>query len=127
MILYTQINVHQCYRMNGVLSKLILILVYTKFVLVRLCRKLFAYKNTVESVPGTNQYWEVVQSLLLMKTANDLSLTCFEPMRLAILGLLVQRINHSTTPRPVLVLIFEFGQLTYVIGNSHSSPAFGRC
>jgi hypothetical protein len=32
------------------------LLVYTEFILVRLCRKLLADKHTFESVPGTNQY-----------------------------------------------------------------------
>ena len=31
------------------------IILYTEFILVRLCRKLLAYK-TLESVPGPNQY-----------------------------------------------------------------------
>ena len=29
---------------------------YTKFILVRLCRKFVAHRNTLESVPGTGYY-----------------------------------------------------------------------
>ena len=42
-------------------------LVYTEFILVRLWRKLLAYINTLESIPGTNQY-RAVLSVLLKKT-----------------------------------------------------------
>ena len=75
-------------------------LVYTEFILFRLCRKLFSlYRNTLESVPGTNQYWAI--SLKFPAEGNNgLSLTGFEPMRLAILRLLVRRINLSTTSPP---------------------------
>ena len=32
-------------------------IVYTEFILVRLCRKLFSlYRNTLETIPGTSQY-----------------------------------------------------------------------
>ena len=34
----------------------IYVLVYTEFILTQLCRKLLAYRNTLESVPETTQY-----------------------------------------------------------------------
>ena len=36
------------------------ILVYTEFTLVLLWRKLLAYRNTLESIPGTNQITEIM-------------------------------------------------------------------
>ena len=39
-------------------------LVYTEFILVRMCRNLLGYRNTPESVPGTNQYWAVSVKVL---------------------------------------------------------------
>ena len=74
-------------------------LVYTEFILVPLCRKRFSliYRNTLESVPGTNQYWAMSVKFLAQGN-NNLALTGFEPMRLAILRLLVRRVNISTTP-----------------------------
>jgi hypothetical protein len=72
-------------------------LVYTEFILVRLCRKLNAYRHTFESVPGTNQYWALSVKFLAQGN-NDLPLTGFEPMRLAIMRLLVRRVNHSAMP-----------------------------
>ena len=44
-----------CYRLK---SHIVLSLVYTEFILVWLWRKLLCYRNTLESVPGTNQYWQ---------------------------------------------------------------------
>ena len=75
----------------------IIAVVYTEFNLVWLWRKLLAYRNTLESVPGTNQYW-AISVWFLAQGNNGLSMTGFEPMRLAILRLLVRRVNHSTTP-----------------------------
>ena len=69
-------------------------LLYTEFVLVWLCRKLLAYRNTLESVPGTNQYWAVSVKFLAHGN-NSLSLTVFEPMWLTIIRLLVKCFNHS--------------------------------
>jgi hypothetical protein len=57
-------------------------LVYTEFILVRLCRKLLAYKHTFESIPGTNQYWAMSVKFLAQGN-NDMLLSGFEPMRLA--------------------------------------------
>ena len=71
-------------------------LVYTEFILVWLCRKLLAYRNTLESFPGTNQYWAMSVKFLAQGN-NGLPLTWFEPMWLAILRLLVWCVNHSTT------------------------------
>ena len=71
-------------------------IVYTEFIVVRLWRKLLAYINTLESIPGTNKYWAISVKFLAQGN-NDLSLTGFEPMRLAILRLLVWCVNHSTT------------------------------
>ena len=65
-------------------------LVYAKFILVWLRRKLLAYINTLESVLGTNQYWAISVKFLAQGN-NSLSLIGFEPMRLAILRLLVRR------------------------------------
>ena len=70
--------------------KKIIILVYTEFILVRLCRKLLAYRYTLESVPGTNHYWEISVKFLAQGN-NGLPLTGFEPMRLALLKLLVHK------------------------------------
>ena len=69
-------------------------LVYTELILVRLCRKLLAYRNTLESVPGINQYWAMSVKFHAQGN-NGLSLRRFEPMRLAILRFLVRRVNHS--------------------------------
>ena len=69
------------------------VLVYTEFILVRLCRKLLAYINTLESIPGTDQYW-VISVKFLAQGNNGSSLTGFEPMRLMIVRLLVRRVNH---------------------------------
>ena len=44
-------------------------LVYTEFILVWLLRKLLAYRHTIESVPGTNQYWAV--SVKFLAQGND--------------------------------------------------------
>ena len=44
------------------------LLLYTEFILVRLCRNLLAYRNTVESVPGTNQYWVIYVKCFLKET-----------------------------------------------------------
>ena len=74
---------------------------YIEFILVRLWRKLLAYINALESIPGTNQYW-AISVKFIDQGINGLSLTGFEPMQLAILGLLVWRVNHSTTPPPTL-------------------------
>ena len=43
-------------------------LFYTEFIVVQLCSKLLAYRNTLESVPGTNQYWAMSVSFLLKET-----------------------------------------------------------
>ena len=79
--------------------------VFTEFILVRLWRKLIPYRNTLESVPGTKQYW-AMSVKFLAEGNNGLPLTGFEPMRLAILRLLVWCVNHSTTPP--LVRIIEY-------------------
>ena len=65
-------------------------LVYTEFILVRLWKKLLAYRNTLESVPGTNQYW-AINAKFLAQGNNGLSPTGFEPMRLGIVRLPVRR------------------------------------
>ena len=44
---------------EAMLPFLISLLVYTEFILVRLWRKRLAYRNSIESVPGTNQYWKI--------------------------------------------------------------------
>ena len=72
-------------------------LVYTEFILVQLWKKLLAYRNILKSVPGNNQYWAISVKFLAQGN-NRLSVTGFEPMRLAILRLLVWRVNHSTMP-----------------------------
>ena len=77
-------------------------LVYTEFILVRLWTKLLAYRNTLESVPGTNQYW-AISVKFLAQAINGLSLTGFEPKQLAILRLLVWHVNHLTMPPRLLV------------------------
>ena len=53
-------------------------LVYTEFILVWLCRKLEAYRHTLGSVPGTNQYWATGVKFLAQEN-NDKPLTGFEP------------------------------------------------
>ena len=67
------------------------ILVHIEFIMVWLWRKLSAYWNSLESVPGTNQYWAI-----------SVKQSCSRKQRLVpdrvILRLLVQRVNHSTTP-----------------------------
>ena len=77
---------------------------HTEFILVRLCRKLLSYRSTLKSVPGTNQYW-AMRVKFFAQGNNELSLTGFEPIRLAILKLLVRHVNHSTTP-PLLKLFY---------------------
>jgi hypothetical protein len=59
-----------------------------------LCRKLKAYRHTFDSVLGTNQYWAISVKFLAQGN-NDWPLTGFGPLLLAIIRLLVQRINHS--------------------------------
>ena len=85
---------------NGFVGRLMiemLVLVYTEFILVWLWRQLFAYRNSLESVPGTNQYWAMCVKFLAQGN-NGLSLIEFEPMWLVILILIVWCINHLTTP-----------------------------
>ena len=53
-------------------------LVYTEFILVWLCRKLEAYKHTLESIPWTNQYWAISVKFLAQEN-NEKPLTGFEP------------------------------------------------
>ena len=53
------------------------VLVYTEFISVWLWRKLLACINTLESVPGTNQYW-AISVKFLAQGHNSLSLTGFE-------------------------------------------------
>ena len=71
-------------------------LIYTHFILVRLCRKLLAYLNSLESVPGTNQYWAMNVVSSLAQGNIGLHLTKLEPMRLAIIRLLVRRVTFSS-------------------------------
>ena len=73
-------------------KSLIFVLVYThsEFILVRLWRKLLADRNTLESIPGTNQYWAI--SVKFLAQGNNRVWTIW----LAILRLLVWRVNHST-------------------------------
>ena len=59
----------------------ILLVVCTKFILVWLCRKLLAYRNTLKSLPGTNQYC-AMSVMFHAQGNNGLSLIVFEPMRL---------------------------------------------
>ena len=61
---------------NGRYSNTSRIFNYTEFILVRLCRKLLAYRNTLEYVPGTNQYW-AMSVMFLAHGNNDLSLIWF--------------------------------------------------
>ena len=68
-----------------------------EYILVLSCRKLFAYRNTLKSVPVTNQYW-AISVKIIAQAYNGLPLTGFEPMGLAILRLLVWCLNHSITP-----------------------------
>ena len=56
---------------------------------------LLAYINTLEIVPGTNQYWAISVKFLDQRN-NGLSLTGLAI--LAILRFLVWRVNRSTTP-----------------------------
>ena len=72
-------------------------IVYTEFISIWLWRKLLAYRNTPDFVPGTNQY-RAIGVKFLAQGNNGLSLTGFETMWLVILRLLVWHINHSTTP-----------------------------
>ena len=65
-------------------------LVYTEFILVQMCRKLLAYRNTLQSLPGTNQYI-AMSAKFLAQGNNDLSQSGFE---------LVWCVKHSTTPPP---------------------------
>jgi hypothetical protein len=62
-------------------------------------RKLKAYRvrQTLETVPGTNQYWAMCVKFLAQGN-NRLPLTWFEPTRRAILRLLVQCVNHLAMP-----------------------------
>ena len=55
--------------------------------------------HTLKSIPGTNQFW-AIKVKFLAQGNNGLPLTGFEPMQLVILRLLVQRVNHLTTPPP---------------------------
>ena len=72
-------------------------LVYNTFILIRLYRELLAYRNTIEYVPGINQYWEMSVKFLTQAN-NGLPMTGFEPMRLSIFKLILRRVNHSNTP-----------------------------
>ena len=74
---------------------------------VCLWRKLLAYRNAFESVPGTNQFWAISVKFLAQGN-NGLSLRGFEPKRLAILRLLVWRVNHSTMPPPIYIIYAFF-------------------
>ena len=91
-----------------------LVLVYAKLILVRMWRKLLAYRNTLESAPGTNQYC-AISVKFLAQWNNGLSFTGFEPMRLAILRLLVQRVNHSTTKPPHGLIWFNLGCVLHML------------
>ena len=54
------------------------------------------YRNNLESIPRTNQYW-AVSVKFLAQWNNNLSMTHeFERMQLAILRLPVRNVNHST-------------------------------
>ena len=64
-------------------------------------KKAVSYRNTFESVPGTNQYW-AMSIKFLAQGNNRQSLTGFEPMWLAIIRLLVRHANHLTTPSLVI-------------------------
>jgi hypothetical protein len=66
---------------------------------------ILAYRHTFESVPGTNQYWAISVKFLAQGN-NDLPLTGFEPTWLAIMRLLVRRVNLSAMP-PQLMLGFK--------------------
>ena len=75
-----------------------------------MCRKLLAYRNTIESIPGINQY-RAISVKFIAQGNNGLSLTGFEPMWLAILRLLIRHVNHSTTP-PLTPLSLLIGIIT---------------
>ena len=75
-------------------------LVHSEFILVWLYKKLLAYRNTLESVLGINQYW-AMSVKFLAQWNNGLPLTVIEPMEQAISRLLVRCVNHSTTPPPL--------------------------
>ena len=66
---------------------------------------------------------------------NGLSLTGFKPMRLAILGFLVRRVNHSTTPplcrealrentRRIQCLVFTYAYFHFKTWWSFSAKVF---
>ena len=73
---------------------------YWIYFLVQLWRKLIAYRNTLESIPGTNMYWAISVKFLAQGNKR-LTLTGFEPRQLAILRLLVRHVNHSFTLPPL--------------------------
>ena len=71
---------------NKVLSnKTYYSVVYPEFILYWLCRKLLAYRNALESVPGNNQC-SAMSVKVLAHGINVIPLTGFEPMRLTILN-----------------------------------------
>ena len=55
------------------------LLVYPELISVQLCRKLGAYRHTLKSIPGTNQY-RAISVNFLAQGNNDRALTGFEPM-----------------------------------------------
>jgi hypothetical protein len=120
--------------MTHLSMKVKLNLVYTEFILVRLCTKLQAYIHTFEFVPWTNQYW-----VIIAQGNNNLPLMGFEPMRLLIIRLLVRCVNYSSMPplkvhlilnieriilftadcEAKLIVWSEFLTMLYVNGNFH--------
>ena len=76
-------------------------LVYTELILVWLCRKLVAKIETFQNpfLEPTMQYWTMIVKFLAQGN-NGLTLTGFELIWLAILRLLVWRVNNWTTPPP---------------------------
>ena len=73
-----------CYILHNSLLPLYIFfsIVYTEFILFWLCRKLLGYRNTLKSIPGTNQYWAISVKFPAHGN-NGLPLTGFEPMQLA--------------------------------------------
>jgi hypothetical protein len=80
-------------NLNFIKHNITSMFILTWLISVWLSRKLKAYRQTLESVPGTNQYWAMSVKVLVQGN-NGPPLTGFELTRKAILRLLVKRDNH---------------------------------